>query len=81
MLIEYWKLTKAFRFTASRVDPSQGGGLFGLPLQVTWQLSESYSQDKTREHDAVAVSHLLYVVVPLVAGYSVYSLLNVAVSG
>ncbi len=34
----------------------------------------SYSNNQTREHDAVAMRYLSYVLYPLVVGYSIYTL-------
>jgi hypothetical protein len=86
LCIEYWKFTKAFKFNFTRVnraDQSSSGVVSSimslLPYKIDWEVAESYSQDQTREYDAIAVSHLLYVVVPLVMGYSVYSLLHISV--
>ena len=55
--------------------------IFGvkLPFTISWKLSDSYTSSKTREYDAIATSHLLYIVVPLVFGYSIYSLLYISV--
>lgn len=51
-----------------------------LSFPVSWKLSNSYTASKTREYDAIATSHLLYIVVPLVFGYSGYSLIYISVS-
>lgn len=55
--------------------------LFGIPLpfQMKWKLSDSYTTSKTREYDAIATTHLLYVVIPIVFGYSIYSLIHISV--
>ena len=37
---------------------------------------ESYAKSKTKEYDTIATDHLLYVVAPLVFGYSAYSLVQ-----
>jgi hypothetical protein len=106
LLIEYWKLTKAFNVTFHRhssvrqitASPETSeeeklrlnGGmklkvfdkLFGIPLPfvMKWKLSDSYTTSKTREYDAIATVHLLYIVVPIVFGYSIYSLIHASVS-
>lgn len=49
-----------------------------LPMIVSWKLSDTYTTSKTREYDAIATTHLLYAVVPLVFGYSIYSLLHIS---
>lgn len=46
---------------------------FSLP-QLSWKLSDSYAGQKTQEHDVTATQHLLYLVWPLLLGYSSYSL-------
>jgi len=60
--IEYWKVTKALRVEL-------GGGTLRLVPR------DSYVGSHTKEHDDHASRHLLRAVVPLVIGYSVYSLL------
>jgi hypothetical protein len=112
LLIEYWKLTKAFNVTfhrhpprpliagspeaseaetamATSLEPQLNGGMklkvfdkiFGVPLPfvMKWKLSDSYTTSKTREYDAIATVHLLYVVIPIVFGYSIYSLIHASV--
>ena len=37
---------------------------------------ESYEKNKTREYDEIAMTHLLYAVIPLVVGYACYSLVH-----
>ena len=64
LLIEYWKLHKAFNFKLASDYPF-----------LSWHVADSYSGD-TQEHDAVATTHLLYVMMPLIVGYSAYSLLH-----
>lgn len=62
LAIEAWKISKA-------VTVSFEGG------KVEWVEAQSYKNSKTKEYDEIATSHLLYVTMPLVAGYGVYSLL------
>jgi hypothetical protein len=126
LLIEYWKLGKAFNVTISRqkqepaplllsaekastsatkknnvathVDQQDTGtennsqalttaetqisesanttSLLGV--SVSYKLSDGYANSKTKEYDAIATTHLLYLVLPLVLGYSVYSLLHIS---
>merc|ERR1712232_1358477 len=59
--IEFWKLSKALSI-------SFAGG------KISWNENESY-KTKTKEYDEIATSHLLFVTMPLVAGYGMYSLL------
>ena len=70
LCIEYWKFLKAFQVSFKKDATATTG------YSMDWQLSESYAEDETRKHDSVATSHLLYVVVPLVVGYSAYSLIH-----
>lgn len=70
--------------TSGAVVPAKGmtsvSSILGVPLpfSLSWRLSESYTTSKTREYDAIATSHLLYAVVPLVVGYSAYSLIHIS---
>ena len=56
--------------------------IFGIPLPfiMKWKLSDSYTTSKTREYDAIATTHLLYAVIPIVVGYSIFSLIHVSVA-
>ena len=60
--IEFWKLTKAVKFSF------ENGA-------ISWKENESY-RSKTKEYDEIATSHLLFVTMPLVVGYGVYSLFH-----
>lgn len=74
LAIEYWKLSKAFTF---QLTWPKGGGL-GLPT-MTYQLSASYTTgggSSTEKIDAEATTHLLHVLVPLMLGYSAFSLVH-----
>ena len=61
LAIEFWKISKA-------VNISFNGG------KVSWVEVDSYKKSKTKEYDEIATSHLLYVTMPLMAGYAAYSL-------
>ena len=65
LLIEYWKLHKAFNCVIT-----------WKPFRINWKLSESYTSNETQTHDQVATTHLLYALMPLIVGYSAYSLLH-----
>ncbi|KAG5192537.1 cleft lip and palate transmembrane protein 1-domain-containing protein [Tribonema minus] len=69
LAIELWKLGKAFsakcEWAPGRLLPS-----------ITMTASASYAKSETRRHDETATSHLLFVVVPLVVGYTAYSLVQ-----
>ena len=63
LLIECWKVTKAVKIGFS-------GG------KITWKEDDGYTNNKTKEYDEIATSHLLYVTMPLMVGYASYSLLQ-----
>jgi len=68
LLIEFWKISKALTFTFS--DGS-----------IRMEETKSYKESTTKEYDQIAVNHLLFVTMPLVAGYGVYSLLHMKHKG
>lgn len=68
LAIELWKLCKAF---TAKLDWSHGT----LP-RLTFKASESYSKSVTKEYDEIATAHLMYIVLPLMVGYAMYSLLQ-----
>lgn len=47
----------------------------GIPT-LSWAIAGSYSEHNTQRHDDTATNHLLYALLPLIAGYSIYSLLH-----
>jgi hypothetical protein len=59
VLIEYWKLNKCVVVTRKG------------PLAFSISFSQTYS--KTRSHDDRAMRVLLYIMVPCLVGYSLYS--------
>jgi hypothetical protein len=61
LVIEVWKISKAITIKW------EGG-------KIEWVESQSYKKSKTKEYDEIATSHLLFVTMPLVAGYGLYSL-------
>ena len=70
LAIEVWKLRKAFA-----VSVTWRGGM----PRIAWADKEGtddggYAASHTREYDAIATSHMLYVLSPLVVGYALYSL-------
>jgi len=74
LLIEFWKISKAFTISFSNnknkhKDTNSTGW-------ITWEETSTYKNSKTKEYDEIATSHLLYVSMPLVAGYGVYSLFH-----
>ena len=66
--------------TTAPLPLSQWSLLFSmLPFTLRWEVSRSYSESKTKQHDLTATTHLLYSLFPLVFGYSIYSLLYISV--
>eukprot|EP00742_Colponemidia_sp_Colp-10_P005287 GILJ01005648.1.p1 GENE.GILJ01005648.1~~GILJ01005648.1.p1 ORF type:complete len:640 (+),score=113.93 GILJ01005648.1:145-1920(+) len=63
LLIEYWKVTKAAKF--SRLDH--------FPF-ISFQYEVKYSESPTRKYDRDAMRYMSWVLYPLVIGYSIYSL-------
>ena len=61
LVIEFWKISKAITIRW------EGG-------KIEWIEAQSYKKSKTKEYDEIATSHLLFVTMPLVAGYGLYSL-------
>jgi hypothetical protein len=68
LCIEYWKLKKAFN---AAIVPTPGRI---IPYRLIWTISDSYKLSKTKEYDDIATKNLLFVIIPLVIGYSIYSL-------
>ncbi|EED96134.1 predicted protein [Thalassiosira pseudonana CCMP1335] len=61
LAIDIWKISKAISFKF------EGG-------KIEWVEAQSYKKSRTKEYDEIATSHLLFVTMPLVAGYGMYSL-------
>lgn len=61
LAIDVWKISKAITLKF------EGG-------KIEWVEVQSYKSSKTKEYDEIATSHLLFVTMPLVAGYGIYSL-------
>jgi len=68
VLIEFWKISRSIKV-------SWEGG------KIQWEESSTYSLSKTKEYDEIATSHLMYVTMPLVIGYGVYSLVHLEHKG
>ena len=87
LLIEYWKLAKAFnirinifekRQENSDTDADSGTGTAegtNKSIISVGGVSSSYSQHDTSHYDTEATTHLLYLVIPLLVGYSLYSII------
>jgi hypothetical protein len=63
--IEIWKISKAVK--VSLFDEK---GKLVLSLTET----DTYKASKTKEYDEIATDHLIFVTLPLLVGYSIYSL-------
>jgi hypothetical protein len=61
LAIEVWKISKAITIKW------EGG-------KIEWSEVQSYKKSKTKEYDEIATSHLLFITMPLVSGYGLYSL-------
>lgn len=67
LVIEVWKISKVVK--VSLFDESG-------KLSFKWKESDTYSKSSTKEYDEIATSHLMYITMPLVSGYGLYSLFN-----
>eukprot|EP00941_MAST-03F_sp_MAST-3F-sp1_P002373 g2373.t1 len=65
ILIECWKLTKAGRIISCSSFPF-----------VQFEGDDLYNKSATKQYDEIAMKHLMYVMYPLVIGYSIYSLVH-----
>merc|ERR1711957_846168 len=87
MAIDCWKITKVVDVSLRRKkksddsdnhdgdsNGSNGGLLSGWEIQ--WEEKEGYKGSKTKEYDEIATSHLMFITMPLVTGYGIYSLLH-----
>ncbi|RLM74055.1 CLPTM1-like membrane protein cnrB [Panicum miliaceum] len=63
--IEFWKIGKAMHIEIDRSGK--------IPM-LRFRDRDSYSQNKTKEYDALAMKYLTYVLFLLVIGFSIYSL-------
>jgi len=65
VVIELWKISKAVQVSLFDADGR---------VSFSWTESKSYSESKTKEYDEIATDHLMFVTMPLVLGYGIYSL-------
>ncbi|PPR02648.1 hypothetical protein CVT24_002131 [Panaeolus cyanescens] len=72
VLIEAWKITKAVNI---KVISSPPGSLLPFKVEVTDKHVLSEDEKKTQEYDQLAFRYVSYVAIPLLAGYTVYSLI------
>ena len=82
VLIEVWKLTKAFRVKVTssglKIETKQLADLEALTDEQRQQVEQLRA---TKHHDSVAMRHLGYVLYPMVGGYALYSLLYLEHTG
>lgn len=72
VLIEAWKITKAVDIN---VIPAPAGSLLPYKLDIKDKHVLSEDEKKTQEYDKLAFRYVSYVAIPLLAGYTVYSLM------
>jgi hypothetical protein len=65
--IEIWKISKAVR--VSLFDETG-------KLALSFKETETYKYSKTKKYDEIATDHLIFVTLPLLIGYSMYSLVH-----
>ncbi|CAE6419510.1 hypothetical protein ACGC1H_001912 [Rhizoctonia solani] len=72
MLIEAWKITKAVDISIVKAGPESM-----LPYKLDIKDKHVLSEDekKTQEYDRLAFRYVAYVAIPLLAAYTVYSLI------
>jgi len=71
ILIEAWKVTKAVDI---KLVPSQNGATLPYRIQITDKHVLSEDEKKTQEYDKLAFRYVSYGAYPLLAMYTVYSL-------
>ncbi|KAJ7432996.1 cleft lip and palate transmembrane protein 1-domain-containing protein [Mycena galericulata] len=72
VLIEAWKITKAVDIS---VIPAPAGSFFPYKLDIKDKHVLSEDEKKTQEYDKLAFRYVSYVAIPLLAAYTVYSLM------
>ncbi|CAE6527598.1 unnamed protein product [Rhizoctonia solani] len=72
IVIEAWKITKAVDISIVKAGPESM-----LPYKLDIKDKHVLSEDekKTQEYDRIAFRYVAYVAIPLLAGYTVYSLI------
>eukprot|EP01029_Cantina_marsupialis_P028146 TRINITY_DN7750_c0_g2_i1.p1 TRINITY_DN7750_c0_g2~~TRINITY_DN7750_c0_g2_i1.p1 ORF type:complete len:643 (-),score=166.26 TRINITY_DN7750_c0_g2_i1:103-1827(-) len=66
LVIEIWKIKKVFKVEFKRDDDGQ--------MKITMDDSCTALETETKKYDKIATKHLFYVLIPLMIGYSIYSL-------
>ncbi|PPQ68302.1 hypothetical protein CVT25_001390 [Psilocybe cyanescens] len=72
VIIEAWKITKAVDI---KIIPSPAGSHLPYKLDITDKHVLSEDEKKTQEYDRLAFRYVSYVAIPLLAGYTIYSLI------
>ncbi|KAJ7639355.1 cleft lip and palate associated transmembrane protein [Roridomyces roridus] len=72
VLIEAWKITKAVDISLA---PAPAGSLLPYKIEVKDKHVLSEDEKKTQEYDKLAFKYVSWVAIPLLAGYTVYSLI------
>ncbi|KAF7352379.1 Cleft lip and palate associated transmembrane protein [Mycena venus] len=72
VLIEAWKITKAVDIS---VIAAPAGSRFPYKLDIKDKHVLSEDEKKTQEYDKLAFKYVSWVAIPLLAGYTVYSLI------
>ncbi|KAG8941108.1 hypothetical protein FRC03_004866 [Tulasnella sp. 419] len=70
--IEAWKITKAVDI---KFEPAPPGSTLPYKIKITDKHVLSEDEKKTQEYDRLAFRYVSYVAIPLLAGYTIYSLL------
>ncbi|KAG8895109.1 hypothetical protein FRC01_012561, partial [Tulasnella sp. 417] len=70
--IEAWKITKAVDIS---FIPAPPGSMFPYKVDIKDKHVLSEDEKKTQEYDRLAFRYVSYVAIPLLAGYTVYSLM------
>lgn len=75
LAIEYWKVAKAFKL---QLTYGSWNGISTVYLQVSEGTNDAVAEEEsaTSVFDKEATQHLLFVVVPLMVGYSAYALIH-----
>ncbi|KDQ64299.1 hypothetical protein JAAARDRAFT_118483 [Jaapia argillacea MUCL 33604] len=72
LLIEAWKITKAMDI---KLVPAPPGSLLPYKIELHDKHVLSEDEKKTQEYDKLAYQYVSYAAIPLLAAYSVYSLM------
>ncbi|KAF8760809.1 Cleft lip and palate associated transmembrane protein [Rhizoctonia solani] len=72
MVIEAWKITKAVDISIVGAGP---GSILPYKLDIKDKHVLSEDEKKTQEYDRLAFRYVAYVAIPLLAGYTIYSLI------